>query len=61
MYEHRTVALAGRPEKSWTQARGTMPRAAGSHRSKLASTESGPNIVCVLPEPVCPYARMVAL
>ena len=49
------------PSKSRIAARGTSPWCFGSHDLKSTSTSSGPNIVCVLPEPVCPYAISVAL
>eukprot|EP00967_Tisochrysis_lutea_P112430 scaffold177526_cov32-Tisochrysis_lutea.AAC.4 len=48
--------------KSCMQARGMIPRSSGSAlwRLSVLITASGPIMVWVLPEPVWPYAMIVA-
>ena len=50
-----------KPSIMWSDARGTMPWSLASELIKSERTSSGPIIVCVLPEPVCPYAMIVEL
>eukprot|EP01139_Manchomonas_bermudensis_P000163 Amastigsp_a150_24.p5 type:complete len:109 gc:universal Amastigsp_a150_24:482-156(-) len=55
MHEIEYVSRRSRAivSKSSSKARGVMPRRTGSSRT--------PVIVCVLPEPVCPYAKIETL
>ena len=58
--EARIVASSAVCVLCAAHARGTMPRSGDFFASSLR-TLSGPNMVWVLPEPVCPYATIVAL
>eukprot|EP00966_Prymnesium_polylepis_P258611 5973261-Prymnesium_polylepis.2 len=65
-YVHCTIqlepwGLSSMASKSCVQARGPQPCSDRSDVSNRSSTCCGPNMVYVLPLPVCPYAMSVTL
>ena len=59
-----TTPARSAPAKMSRMARGITPDAGDTHSGPLPPARrypGGPNMVCVLPDPVWPYAKMVAL